>query len=115
MKRILITFLVVLVISILAALVSAQSRTKSIDDPPMKQGSMQMPEMQQMMPMMVMMHPALAVDQSYVYILRGNELLRLDKNTMQIVSRTTLPPVQPSAMPAMPPMGKGPGQMNNMK
>ncbi|MHB1458182.1 MAG: DUF305 domain-containing protein [Armatimonadota bacterium] len=61
--------------------------------------------MDQMMKMMETMHPAIAVDDSAIYIIRGGEVLKLDKNTLQVQSRAMLPEMQSmmSSMMQMPP------------
>jgi uncharacterized protein (DUF305 family) len=48
-------------------------------------------DMIQMMAMMQTMHPAIAVDGTAVYIVRGSQVLKLDKNTLQIIATGMLP------------------------
>lgn len=48
--------------------------------------------MSNMMSMCMMMHPAIAVDDDYIYILRGNEVFKLQKSDLKIISTGTLPP-----------------------
>lgn len=48
------------------------------------------------MPMMQMMHPAIAVDESAVYIVRGGEVIKLDKISLLVLVQTTLPTSEPA-------------------
>jgi uncharacterized protein (DUF305 family) len=62
--------------------------------------------------MMSMMHPAIAVDNTAIYIVRGNELLKLDKKSLKIIRRTVLSTMPTSGMqemnmPSARPIGKG--------
>lgn len=56
----------------------------------------------------ICMMPSVTVDDSAVYVLRGNELLKLDKNTLQIISSTTLTPVPAGGAAAGATAGAGP-------
>jgi uncharacterized protein (DUF305 family) len=49
--------------------------------------------------------PVMTVDETAIYLMRGNELVKLDKNTFAILSRTSLPAVR--GMSAG--LGAGPG------
>ncbi|MBI2844369.1 MAG: DUF305 domain-containing protein [Armatimonadetes bacterium] len=69
--------------------------------------------MMQMMQMMQSMHPAIAVDETAIYIVRGNEVFKLDKSLLRVVSRATLPAMEMQAMPG--PMGRGPGMQEMMQ
>lgn len=81
----------------------AQKRATTGAGPGMGMMGMQGGQMKQMMEMM---HPTMAIDENSIYILRGNELLRLDKSTLLIISKTTIPPVEPPL--GQPPTGSGP-------
>lgn len=49
----------------------------------------------------------MAVDGNFLYILRGNELYKVDKNSLRVVAQGELP------MPPMPAGGDGFGQGRN--
>ncbi len=85
--------------------------------PPAGAGMMGGMSMDQMMKMMGTMHPAIAVDDTSIYIIRGSELLKLDKNTLQVVSRTMLPTMQMSGMNGsmVGGVGSGPGMQAMMQ
>ncbi|MCL5104263.1 MAG: hypothetical protein M1133_09125 [Armatimonadetes bacterium] len=75
-------------------------------------GDMMKPSGMPMMPMMQMMqtmHPAITVDASDVYVVRGNEIIKLDKVSLKVIASTMLPaPSQPTdKMGGM--TGSGPG------
>lgn len=54
-------------------------------------------------PDMMGMGSAMTVDGQYLYIMRGNQLIKLDKNTMQVISTTTLPATNGSNAMTTPP------------
>lgn len=58
-----------------------------------------------MMQMMSMMHPAIAVDDTGVYVLRGNQIFKLDKNSFQVIAAGALPEPPASSMQSTHGMG----------
>lgn len=61
-----------------------------------------------MMAMMQTMHPTVAVDDTAIYIVRGSQLLKYDKQTLQLISQITLP-ASTMTMPSGTSVG-GPGR-----
>jgi len=71
-------------------------------------------------PMMAAMCQGETVDATAIYVLRGNEVLKLDKNDLHVLASTTLPPMAgaapspgpagqpPAGMAPPPPSGQGP-------
>lgn len=59
--------------------------------------------MSDMMGMCMMMHPAIAVDANAVYVVRGNQVVKLSKKDFRVLATGTLP--QPPAMKGMGSMG----------
>lgn len=67
-------------------------------------------------PAMMCMGCGIAVDDSAIYILRGDQLVKLNKNTMEVISTVTLPAMRGGAAMVMPSQpispaasGSGPG------
>ncbi|MHB1001118.1 MAG: DUF305 domain-containing protein [Armatimonadota bacterium] len=67
-----------------------------------------------MMAMMQTMHPSIAVDGNAVYIVRGSQVLKLDKNSLRVIATGTLPdpPGMHAGMGGMPAEG-GQGMMQH--
>jgi hypothetical protein len=88
---------------------------KAAGKPAMKPGMRGMGPGKPMGGMMGGMHPviqpAIAVDNTSVYVYRGNELLKFDKNTLELEKQVMLPP--PAGGMRMPrgQMGPSPGGM----
>lgn len=70
----------------------------------MGQGGM---SMMQMMAMMEIMHPSIAVDDAALYVVRDNQVVKIDKNSLQVIATSTLPAPPASNMQAN--MGGMPG------
>lgn len=61
-----------------------------------------------MMAMMGMMHPGIAVDGEYVYIVRGDQVIKLSKTDFRVILTATLPPAPKMNMSSGGMSGSGP-------
>jgi hypothetical protein len=67
-----------------------------------------------MMGMGGMMHqPVMIMDGDHIYVFRGNELIKFNKDTLEIAKRTMVPPAAPMGMNMGGP-GMGMGMSKNM-
>lgn len=73
-------------------------------------GMMGQGDMAKMMQMMTTMRQSIAVDENFIYVIRGNEILKLDKNTLCIIARATIPGMQMEGTSAG--AGRGPSMQD---